>query len=270
MKFRVQWITAIPAFAILAMAILAMAILAISLSGAVYGQASAERPVFEVASIKASQTPQGRGLLGLREDINTDPARLTMTSAGLNTAIRWAYKLGIYEISAPDWMLAARFDIVAKAANPVPEDQLRLMLQSLLKERFKLEAHRESRQLSGYALVVGKNGTKLHTVEGGGEGSMTGAALMFEGHKMPISRLADIISSALKMPVKDMTMLEGFYDFKLDMRPYLLDRQPGEPLDLAGIAMSALDAQLGLKLEARKFPMDVLVVDRAEKTPTEN
>lgn len=227
-------------------------------------------PAFEVASIKPSQTPQGRGLASLREDINTDPARLTMTNVALKTAIRWAYKAGIYEISGPDWLNDVRFDIVAKAANPVPEDQLRLMLQSLLKERFRMEAHRESRQLSGYALLVGKNGTKLMPVEGGGEGSMTGAALMFEGHKMPISRLADIISSALKTPVRDTTMLEGFYDFKLDLRPYLQDRQPGEPLDLAGIAMSALDAELGLKLEARKFPTDVLVVDRAERTPSEN
>jgi len=100
---------------------------------------------------------------------------------------------------------------------------------------------------------------------------MTGAALVFEGHKMPLSRLADIVSGALKMPVRDMTMLDGFYDFKLDLRPWLLDRQPGDPpLDLPGIAMSALDAQLGLRLEARKIQVDVLNVDHAEKTPTEN
>jgi uncharacterized protein (TIGR03435 family) len=235
------------------------------------GQSAGEPPAFEVASIKASQTPQGQGLRSLREDINTDPARLTMVNVSLNTAIRWAYKLGVYEISGPDWISNARFDITAKAANPVSEEQLRLMLQSLLKERFKLEVHRQVSQLSGYALVVGKNGTKLRPVEGGGEGSMTGAALVFEGHKMPLSRLGDIISGVLKMPVKDMTMLDGFYDFKLDMRPYLLDRQPGDPpTDLAGIAISALDAQLGLKLEARKIQVEVLAVDRVEKTPTEN
>ena len=194
-----------------------------------------------------------------------------MVNVSLSTVVRWAYKLGVYEISGPDWISNARFDITAKAASPVSEEQLRLMLQALLKDRFKLEAHRQTKDLSGYALVVGKNGTKLHPVEGGGEGSMTGAALMFEGHKMPISRLADIISSALKTPVRDMTGLEGFYDFKVDLRPYLQDRQPGDPpIDLPGIAMSALDAQLGLKLEARKIPMEVLTVDHAEKTPTEN
>jgi uncharacterized protein (TIGR03435 family) len=245
--------------------------LAALMCGGVWGQSTGEAPTFEVASIKISQAPAGRGLASLREDINTEPARLTMANVNLNTAIRWAYKLGVYEVSGPDWTLSERFDITAKAASAVAEDQLRLMLQSLLKERFKLEFHRQVKDISGYALVVGKNGTKLHPVEGGGEGSMTGGALMFEGHKMPLSRLTDIISSVLKTPVRDMTGLEGFFDFKVDMRPYLADRQPGDPpIDLPSIAMSALEAQLGLKLEARKIQMEVLTVDHAEKTPTEN
>jgi uncharacterized protein (TIGR03435 family) len=249
------------------------AILAALLCGGAKGQSAGDPPTFEVASIKVSQTPPGRGLASLREDISTDPARLTMVNVSLGTAIRWAYRLGVYEISGPDWISSTRFDITAKAAGPVGDDQLYLMLQALLKERFKLEFHRQVKEISGYALVAGKNGTKLHLVDtvGGGEGSMTGAGLMFEGHKMPLSRLTDIISSVLKTPVKNMTGLDGFYDFKVDMRPYLADRQPGDPpIDLPSIAMSALDAQLGLKLEARKIQMEVLTVDHAEKTPTEN
>jgi uncharacterized protein (TIGR03435 family) len=246
-------------------------LLAVLLCGGVRAQSAGDLPTFEVASIKTSQTVPGRGLASLREDINTDPARLTMANVSLNTAIRWAYRLGVYEISGPDWLSNARFDITAKAASPVPEEQLRLMLQSLLKERFMVAVHRQAKDISGCALVVGKNGAKLHSVEGGGEGAMTGAGLVFEGHKMPLSRLTDILSGVLKMPVRDMTMLDGFYDFKVDMRPYLADRQPGDgPLDLAGIAISALEAQLGLRLEARKIQMDVLTVDHAEKTPTEN
>jgi uncharacterized protein (TIGR03435 family) len=240
-----------------------------------YGLSAQEAAAFEVASIKShdpAQTPNTprNPLAASREDINTDPGRLSMMNVTLNTATRWAYKLGVYEISGPEWISTARFDIVAKTATPVPEEQLRVMLQALLKERFKLEAHRESRQLSGYALVVGKNGTKLMPVEGGGEGSMTGGAMMFEGHKMPLSRLCDIISSALRTPVRDMTRLEGFYDFKVDLRPYLTGLQPGEQLDLVSVATSALEAELGLRLESRKFATEVLVVDRAEKTPTGN
>ncbi|HEX4273973.1 MAG TPA: TIGR03435 family protein [Bryobacteraceae bacterium] len=229
---------------------------------------------FEVASIKPSVTPQGQGLRSLREDITTGPDRLTMINVNLNTAVRWAYKLGVYEISAPDWMTSERFDFTAKAANSVPEDQLRAMLQALLNERFKLEVHRQTKEVSGYALVPGKGAPKLVKVDdtGGGEGAMTGAGLVFEGHKMPLSRLCDILASALKTPVRDMTMLEGNYDFKLDMRPYLaqVQPQPGGGLDLVGIAISALQEQLGLRLESKKFPMEVLTVDRMEKTPTEN
>lgn len=245
-------------------------LLAALLCGGIRAQTAGDLPAFEVASIKLSQTTPGRGLASMREDINTDPARLTMTNVALGTAIRWAYKLGVYEISGPEWILTTRFDISAKAAAPVSEEQLRLMLRTLLKDRFQLAVHRQNKDLSGYALVVSRNGTKLHPVEGGGEGAMTGAGLMFEGHKMPLSRLADIISGVLKTPVKDMTALEGFYDFKVDLRPYLLDRPQGEPLDLPSIAMSALDSQLGLRLEARKIPMDVLEVDHVERTPTEN
>ncbi len=87
---------------------------------------------------------------------------------------------------------------------------------------------------------------------------------------MPLSRLTDILSSALKTPVQDATELPGFYDFKLDLRPYITPPEPGQPLDIAGIAISALKDQLGLKLESRKVTLDVLVVDQAEKTPAEN
>jgi uncharacterized protein (TIGR03435 family) len=87
---------------------------------------------------------------------------------------------------------------------------------------------------------------------------------------MPLSRLTDILSSALKVPVQDATELPGFYDFKLDLRPYITPPEPGQTLDIEGIAISALRDQLGLKLESRKVTLDVLVVDQAEKTPTEN
>jgi uncharacterized protein (TIGR03435 family) len=145
------------------------------------------------------------------------------------------------------------------------------MLQALLADRFKLAFHRQTQAVPGYAFTVGKNGPKLTPAEGGGEGSMTGAALVFEGHKMPLSRLADIVSSALKVPVLDETGLTGYFDFKLDLRPYLTPRQPGDPpLDLVDVATSALQDELGIKLEQRKIQLEVLIVDHAEKTPSEN
>ena len=195
-----------------------------------------------------------------------------MRSVKLSTCIRWAYKLNVYEISGPGWLETARFDITAKSENRSTEDQLRLMLQTLLDRRFRLVAHRAPKAISGYELVIGNDRPlKLQPAEGGGEGSMTGAALLFEGHKMPLSRLTDIISSALRVPVRDGTGLTGFYDFKLDLRPYITPLQPGDPpRDPADLIIPALRDELGLKLESRKLTLDVLVVDQVEKTPTEN
>ena len=249
---------------------------------AAFAQTPASPPAFDVASIRPSATPQGKGLPSLREDISTSPDTLTMRNVTLPTAIRYAYKLSTYEIGGTAGLTDARYDIVAKAAAPAPEAELKLMLQALLKERFRLAFHRQAQDISGYALVVGKNGPKLTAAaEGGGEGSMTGAGLVFEGHKMPLTRLADIVSGALRAPVLDATELPGFYDFKLDLRPYVTARQPGEVPGvnrdtpgmqdaLVDVAISALQDELGLRLEGRKVRLDVLVVDSADKTPTEN
>lgn len=170
-------------------------LLSLAAAGRVIGQPAPAPPAFEVASIRPAQTPQGRGLIPFRETVDATPGSLTLRNVTLTTCIRWAYDLKPFEISGPPWLGEERFDITAKAANAVPEEQLRLMLRALLAERFKLAAHRESKEMTAYALVVGKNGSKLRPAEGEGAGSMTGAALVFQGHQMPLSRLADILSS---------------------------------------------------------------------------
>ena len=242
--------------------------------------AFAQPPSFEVASIRPSDTPQGKGLPSLREDITTSPDTLTMRNVLLNTTIRYAYKLSTFEIGGPADLGDKRFDIMAKAPMAATEDQLKVMLQALLAERFKLKFHRQEQDVRGFAITVGKGGSKLTLAEGGGEGSMTGAALIFEGHKMPVSRLADIVSGALKAPVLDITGLPGTYDFKLDLRTYLIARQnavpgvnrdtPGMQEALVNVATAALQDELGLKLEERKIRLNMLMVDSVEKTPTEN
>ena len=241
-------------------------------AGVIWGQAAAPAPAFDVASIKPGVPLTGGPLAAIREDISTSSGTLTMRNAKLSTIIRWAYKLNVYEIAAPDWVDNTRFDIVAKPEGTASEDQLRVMLQTLLKDRFKLVAHRAPKSVSGYALVtIPGVEPKLQKAEGGGEGRMVGnGILLLEGQKMPLSRLTDILSSALKEPVQDATGLPGFYDFKVDLRPYFTPPQPGQQLDIAGIAIPALKDQLGLKLESRKVTLDVLTVDSAEKMPTEN
>ena len=250
----------------------------ISVLFAVTAVAQPAPQAFEVASIRPSQTPQGKGLPSLREDIVATPGSLVLRNVTLTSCIRWAYKLNAFEIAPVDG--EPRYDITAKAPAAASEDQMRVMLQSLLTDRFKLAFHKQTKETPGYVLVKGKGPVKLTPSEGGGEGSMTGAGVVFEGHKMPLSRLADIVASALRTPVVDMTGLDGHFDFKLDLRPYVVQRQadapavsrdaPGMTDALVDMATSALQDELGLRLEARKVQLEVLVVDHAEKTPSEN
>jgi uncharacterized protein (TIGR03435 family) len=107
-----------------------------------------------------------------------------MRNVSLRSCVRWAYGLRDYPLTAPAWTAAERYDIVAKAA---PFNQLRLMLQTLLAERFQLALHRENRELSVFALTVAKNGTRLRASTADGAPTMqpSGGALVFRNHSMP-------------------------------------------------------------------------------------
>ena len=84
--------------------------------------------------------------------------------SALKSAIRWAYHVMDAQVVGPDWLANERYDIMAKAAGPAPEAELRVMLQALLAERFKLAVHRQTKEMSAYALTVGKNGPKFHEI----------------------------------------------------------------------------------------------------------
>jgi uncharacterized protein (TIGR03435 family) len=297
-----------------------------------FGQAAATPPSFEVASIKAA-APVINGRLMIR--MGGDPGRADYSNVSLRDIIRQAYGVKDYQISGPDWMNSTRFDIVAKVPDGAPKDQVPLMWQTLLAERFKLEIHRETKELPMYALVVGKNGPKMKESEidpnalagGGGPGSggpgsggpsangglsplppiRTGKDGMPQlpgggrgpmmimngrGHlgakMMNMSGLVDMLARSVDRPVVDQTGLKGNYDFNLDYTPDESTRMPmpggvtppppgvGEGLHGAenpdnGLTLfAALQAQLGLKLEAKKGPVELIVIDRVEKAPTEN
>ena len=242
---------------------------------AAFGQTAAARPAFEVASIRPSQTRAGVDGGG-REIIEVSPGSLTMRNVRLASCLKWAYLVQDYQISGPGWLNTERFDIVAKAASPAPDNELRLMLQALLAERFKLALHRQTKDLAAYALTVGKNGHKLHPSEGDGPTSLKpNGRIGATAKNAAIAEMAALLSQPLRVPVVDMTGLQGKFDFTVDMSPYITDellkRQPGDaPPDVISIAMLALQEQLGLKLEPRKLPIETLVIDSMEKAPTEN
>ena len=194
-----------------------------------------------------------------------------------------AYDVREYSFSGPDWLGTLRFDINAKfppsdSAQEPKERQVarRLMMQNLLAERFKLTAHRETKMLSGYALVAGKKGPRLTPSERKDGTSISTGNSRLDGYGMSMANLANTLANQLRGPVADMTGLDGKYDIKLEWS--LDDAKAGggdggdgkSAPDLRPSIFTALQETLGLKLETRKIPVEILVVDHVERTPTEN
>src|SRR5258708_5763041 len=121
-------------------------------------------PQFEAATIKPNRSPDPNNDKGYWRAVKGDEIKITMRNGNLLAFIEEAYGLKQYQITGPDWLKSERFDIVATAFH-VRKDQIKPMLQALLKERFKLEVHRESKVLPVYALVQGKNGAKIQAVK---------------------------------------------------------------------------------------------------------
>jgi uncharacterized protein (TIGR03435 family) len=219
-------------------------------------QPATARPAFEVASVKPSAPGSSGG------GITPGPDGLTARNVTLLFCIRIAYDVQEYQVSGPGWLNNDQYDIAAKTGAPVSQDQLRLMLQTLLADRFRLVLHHETRPRTVFTLVVGKDGTKLHEATGEGGGGTTAdiGHLAFKGASM--SALARRLSQQLHEPVSDMTGLKGLYDFTLDWQQD--DNVPGTSL------FTAVQEQLGLKLEAKKTQIEVLIIDHAEKIPIAN
>lgn len=230
-------------------------------------------PSFDVASIKPSQVVREGGRGGRRERIQAPPGSLIMGSVRFSTLVRWAYGVQDYQVSGPAWINDERYDLSAKAADPVPEADLRKMLQNLLVERFHLAIHRQTKEMSAYVIVVGKNGPKMQPSQTEGEPSLRQNGMMnVVAERADLNEMLSMLSQALQAPVIDQTGLKGRYDFKVDMTPYITpELLSGKgPPDIAGIAIIALQEQLGLKMESKKLPVEMIIVDRAEKTPIEN
>jgi uncharacterized protein (TIGR03435 family) len=262
---------------------------------AVLGQ-PASRPRFEVASIKPAgdqgpmmMRPLPNGLTG------TVPLKLMMQRA---------YAAQSFQITGvPEWINSERYAIDAKAAGTPSRDQISLMLQSLLEERFQLKIHRETRELPMFSLVTARGGPKLATPKEGGcddstdsrpepaggrmapPGSgaapltrcgglsvtlQTGGARMFGG-KIPMPELVRMLSVVLGRTVVDRTGFTGTFDVRLDFLPDdSTPPLPPPPPDAVSSAMSpsifsALPEQLGLRLEAAKGPVEVIVIDHVER-----
>jgi uncharacterized protein (TIGR03435 family) len=223
------------------------------------------QPAFDVAVVKPSAPSPGDKIY-----INLGAARhgvVTMANVTLSECIRWAYSLTSAEqVTGPAWIdeRQIRFDVRAKSAPDTPRDQLRLMMRTLLAERFALRMHNEPKRMEHFELTVAKGGPKLSRSVGDDPAfpfeSGTGRLVYSQ---IQMQTLAILLSRQLKTMVTDATGLPGYFDVKLEWTP--------DDLGTAGVDIfSAVRQQLGLELVRKNTPVDVWVVDHAEKTPTEN
>jgi len=180
-------------------------------------------------------------------------------------------------VGLPDWLATERFDIEATSDRAVGRDEMMLMLKSLLAARFQLKAHHETRDLRVYALTVGKNGPKLVPAKDGERETLlqrrkddpAGPAQELVVQKNSIARFTEYLSRQFEQPVIDKTGLQGDFSFTLHWIPDV--NPPVSRLDVFGPAgIQAIQDQLGLKIEAVRSPIEVLVIDYVERKPTEN
>lgn len=252
---------------------------------------------FEVASIRPGAAPDAE-MIPIR--MKVERSRIHYVNASLRDCIRVAYGVKDFQILGPAW-LSSRFNIEARFPEDATEDQVPEMLQSLLKERFHLQIHRETREHAVYALVLAKHGPNLKptqlkatdlpdspTRRPGtpvyGDLQLLGstAGMHITGPAIDMRTLSETLSVFTPEPVVDQTDLKGRYDIDLTFMPEGRLRMHGGPgtqgrgLDGADNASEAHGSvfeavqELGLKLESRRAPLPLLVVDRLEKTPTEN
>jgi len=230
-------------------------------------------PAFEVASVKTDNLGTGEGAGRGRERITSDPGSLSMTNVSLKSAIGWAYHVRNYQVNGPGWIDSERYDIMAKAGSAVPEQQLRLMLQQLLADRFKVALHHETKEMAAFVVTIGKGGPKFKESQEEGESEIRPTGRMaISVKRTTMEQLADLIgSSPLPYAVVDETGLKGRYDFSLDLSSFTTGLTEHPSLDDAiQILVQAVQEQLGLKIDQRKTQVEILTIDHAEKVPTQN
>ena len=234
-------------------------------AGGVAAHAQTARPAYDVAAVKPNTSGSGDS------STRVSPGQIVFTNQTLKHYIERAYNLKPFQIAGPDWLDNVHFDVIAKYPPDTKNEDRSLMLQSLLEDRFKLAVHRETKDMQGYALVVAKGGFKLEPVEVGGNGGThtngNGHVLDLTAKKTSMAALAGIITNNMSEMVVDRTGVEGLYDFALRWRP---DEQNSGGADAAPSLFTAIQETLGLRLQAQKVPVEIVVIDHIEREPTEN
>lgn len=277
--------------------------------GALLRAQTADAVEFEVASIKPSPPPEGRGIMVrcTGGPGSKDPTLFSCENMSLNNLVCNAYDIAFYQLKAPDWGMQTRFHVNARVPARATKEQFKVMLQHLLAERFKLVVHHETKDFQKWELVVAKGGPKLKPAveppaikddgsppplpaargpmhlekdgfpavnSRGGMAMMNGRARMYQP-SATLDRLAGMLTGQVDGPVTNATGLDGKYEISLywqsggGMRAAASAEGASEP-EPGPTIFEAVQQQLGLKLESKKGPIDIVVIDHAEKVPIEN
>lgn len=228
--------------------------------------ANATAPLYNTVSIKPSKSGIHADVL-LGGEVGLGPDKLTATNASPQVIIEHAYEVEDDQIvGAPSWLNSKRYDIEVKADSPVAgEDGGRLLESAVLSKYFKLAAHRETRLIPVYELVIAGDGPKLRESDSSHDDSVLRVIQVengrIMGREVPIATLARILSDELGRPVLDSTKLSSHYDVTLQWRTAPDSPQPA--------ILTAIQEQLGLKLVPQLMPKDFLVIDHVEMPAAE-
>lgn len=248
------------------------------LHGILFGQV-ATSPTFDVASVRLNNSTGGRQELQLSAD------GITITNYRLRFLIPYIFRIAVYQIAgAALWLDSNKYDIIARAPKGSSEDQIRLMLQHLLVDRFGLKFHREQKEMIGYAVVLAKGGPKFSVEKkpnqpGKDDGRIGAGRGTARGHLVSSEAFAQTLSLFLQRPVVDQTGIGGLFNFELHWTPDETEPQLGgaippsgaPAIDPAGPSLlAALEEQLGLKLVKQRPQIDMFVIDHLQEIPTPN
>jgi uncharacterized protein (TIGR03435 family) len=234
---------------------------------AAFCQTPATQPEFDVASVRPNKSGTEK------PSMVSDPGRINYTNVALKDCIKAAYGIKDYQLAGADRLGSERYDITAKIPSGTSPDQVPVMLQTLLADRFKLAFHREKKDMPAYALVAAKNGPKLNAAEGDGPGKQAYSLAGVVFQKTSMAALAEYLSRlpSIQRPVVDLTGISGVFDFTLKIgdggsegSPEFYKKALMEWMQGTAV-FTDLQEQLGLKLDAQKRPVEVLVIDHAEK-----
>jgi uncharacterized protein (TIGR03435 family) len=247
-----------------------LAVIACIVSSAFSVRLMAAEAAFEIASLKSVRPAPPYPIdLG-----NTAHGKVTLTNVTLSDCLKFAYNIrNEAQISGPEWIRSRTelFSVIGQAAPDTPKDELRLMTQQLLAERFQLVLRREQKELSYLALVVDRKGLRLRESAKGADAASSGVRSGKISANLAMSTLAVLLARFTRNTVVDLTGLKGAYEVNLEWAPEDLTALKTAEEAAAGASIfAALQEQCGLRLESRKGPMDVIVVEHAEHTPLGN